>query len=103
MKEKIQDKRPPKGDTANPTNGTSSELSNPAHSTFPGPSPALHLTNTQTPSLWYSNLMSGVSDGGVEIENISVFDSMQMDSMNDAWFTQQLSDLNWLDYYQIPQ
>jgi hypothetical protein len=47
---------------------------------------------------------SGFTGAGLGIENITMYDNrMQMDSMNDAWFTQQLSDLNWLDYYQVSQ
>ncbi|APA14928.1 hypothetical protein sscle_13g096980 [Sclerotinia sclerotiorum 1980 UF-70] len=52
----------------------------------------------------YSAIMNGsIANGEIGIDTISMFDNgMQIDSMNDAWFTQQLSDLNWLDYYQVP-
>lgn len=50
----------------------------------------------------YSTNVTGAPNGGLGNDNIVMFDTgMQMDSMNDAWFTQQLSDLNWLDYYQV--
>jgi len=85
--------------TGTPTFGdpsTASEFSNPpATPTIPQEYPA--VTNGTIPD----NVFTGT---GIGIEQISMFDTnMQMDSINDAWFTQQLSDLNWLDYYQVAQ
>lgn len=110
MKEKIQAKKPPE------------TVGKPSISTIVGTPPYPDGTHFQTPQTPMfdpvlnggnggMNSMNGMNGGvnggmadGVGIENISTFDnSMQIDSMNDAWFTQQLSDLNWLDFYQVPQ
>ncbi|KAI9644448.1 hypothetical protein NHQ30_006469 [Ciborinia camelliae] len=102
LKEKIRAKRPPHT-IINPENGNNLLIPNITDSTT-YPSPQFPHPSGSDPAEYSSMMNSGVPDGGMSIENISMFDnSMQIDSMNDAWFTQQLSDLNWLDYYQGPQ
>ncbi|KAF7886500.1 uncharacterized protein EAF01_011178 [Botrytis porri] len=97
LKEKVQARR--SAEITKPSNGNSLESNitgNPTRA-------ELDFTNPQwsTPPD-SSTIVPGVPYGGLGNDNIIMFDTgMQMDSMNDAWFTQQLSDLNWLDYYQV--
>ncbi|KAF7860876.1 hypothetical protein EAF04_008394 [Stromatinia cepivora] len=99
LKEKIQARKPQES-------ATSSRGQSPAANVTGTPTHTeAHFSNPQVPMPTdYSVMMNGgIPDGENGIENISMFDNgMQIDSMNDAWFTQQLSDLNWLDYYQVP-
>ncbi|TEY44385.1 hypothetical protein BOTCAL_0352g00050 [Botryotinia calthae] len=97
LKEKVQARK--SAEIMNPLNG------NPIESNITGtPTHAeQHITNPQgSIPQDYSAIVPGVPNGELGNDNIIMFDTgMQMDSMNDAWFTQQLSDLNWLDYYQV--
>ncbi|KAG4025630.1 hypothetical protein MFRU_054g00590 [Monilinia fructicola] len=84
---------------------TTSSNRNPPESNFTDtptyPEPQLFSHQGSIPS--FATTTNEVPPEGTGIENISMFENtMQIDSMHDAWFTQQLSDLNWLDYYQIP-
>ncbi|KAF7915571.1 hypothetical protein BELL_0497g00010 [Botrytis elliptica] len=97
LKEKVQARK--SAEITNPSNG------NPLESNIIG-NPTLAKQDFANPqgsvSQDYSTIVPGVPNGGLGNDNIIMFDTgMQMDSMNDAWFTQQLSDLNWLDYYQV--
>ncbi|CCD34452.1 putative transcriptional regulatory protein [Botrytis cinerea BcDW1] len=97
LKEKVQARK--SAEIMNPLNGNplgSNITGNPTHA-------EQHITNPQDSIPQdYSAIVPGVPNGELGNDNIIMFDTgMQMDSMNDAWFTQQLSDLNWLDYYQV--
>ncbi|TGO69783.1 hypothetical protein BOTNAR_0007g00640 [Botryotinia narcissicola] len=97
LKEKVQARK--SAETTNPSNG------NPLESNITG-NPTLAEQDFANPqgsiTQDYPTTVPGAPNGGLGNDNIIMFDTgMQMDSMNDAWFTQQLSDLNWLDYYQV--
>ncbi|QSZ28565.1 hypothetical protein DSL72_003063 [Monilinia vaccinii-corymbosi] len=99
LKEKIQARKAPAA-VANAPNENPPESKITETPTYP--EPQFHnLQGSILPS--YSATMHEVRTEGLGIESIPMFDSaMHLDSMNDAWFTQQLSDLSWLDYYQVP-
>ncbi|TGO41160.1 hypothetical protein BHYA_0025g00100 [Botrytis hyacinthi] len=97
LKEKVQARK--SAEITNPSNG------NPLESNTTG-NPTLAEQDFANPQgsipQDYPTTVPGAPNGKLGNDNIIMFDTgMQMDSMNDAWFTQQLSDLNWLDYYQV--